>query len=451
MEFDFDLFVIGGGSGGVRAARLAAEKGLRVGLAEADRMGGTCVIRGCVPKKLMLFAGDMRSVADLANGYGWSHENGTFDWKKFHQKLAAELDRLENVYQGIMDRNDVRVFKAFAQLEDGHHVALDNGLRFSAERILIAAGGRPYVPEVEGSDLVVTSNDVFHLPEIPKRIAIVGGGYIASEFAGIFAGMGAHVTQLYRGDLILRGYDAEMRQAILEAMQSRGIDMRMNEDVVRIEKGDRGKRVHLKSGDILEVDEVLYATGRVANIEGLNLESAGVEIAKGAIKVNGLSQTNVESVYAIGDITGRAALTPVAIREAVNFIKTVYEENPTQIDYTRIPTAIFTRPEFGTIGLGEEAAREAGHDIDVYQTSFTPMKNSFADQRSLSDKLHMKLIVDRQTDVVLGVHILGEGAGEMIQLVGIAVTMGATKTQFDDTIAVHPTSAEELVTMKMPR
>ena len=444
---DFDLFVIGGGSGGVRAARLAAEKGLKVGLAEADRMGGTCVIRGCVPKKLMLFASDFSGLAAKAQGFGWAYEKATHNWELFTDKLHKELDRLEGIYTRNLERAGMRIFAAFAQIDDANHITLDNGLRFSAERILIATGGSPFVPEFEGNEHVLTSNDVFHLTALPKRLAIIGGGYIASEFTGIFHGLGVDVTQIYRGDMILRGYDQEMREIIVDEMKTRGITMLMNKDVERVTSHEKAKTLHFTDGTTADFDAVLYATGRNANIEGIGLENAGIETVKGVIKVDKFSRTNVPSIFAIGDVTGRATLTPVAIREAVNFIKTEYENTPTALDYDLIPTAVFTRPEFGTIGLSEEMARQKT-DIDVYFTKFTPMRESFSGS---SEKMAMKIIVDKTNDKVLGVHILGDGAGEMIQLVGIAVTMGATKAQFDQTIAVHPTAAEEMVTMKAPR
>ncbi len=448
MEYDFDLFVIGGGSGGVRAARLAAEKGLRVGMAEGDRMGGTCVIRGCVPKKLMLFASEFGAMVKRAEGFGWSHKEGAFGWKGFQEKLSQELDRLEGVYTGIMERNKVRLFEDYAAIDGAHHVTLDSGLRFSAERILIATGGRPFVPEFEGRDLVLTSDDVFHLDSLPKRLAVVGGGYVASEFAGIFKGMGVDVTQIYRGDMILRGYDMEVREAIVAHMRDRGMNVLLDTDVAKVEASGAAKVLTLSSGETLKVDEVLYATGRVANYDELGLDEVGVAVERGAIKVDEFSQTSVPSIYAIGDVTGRAALTPVAIREAVNFIKTVYEDTPTSINYDLIPTAIFTRPEFGTVGLSEEKAIEQGFDVDIFATSFTPMSASFA---GVSEKMMMKLVVNKADDKVLGVHILGEGAGEMIQLIAVAVTMGAKKADLDATIAVHPTASEELVTMKTPR
>ncbi len=448
MSYDFDLFVIGGGSGGVRAARLAAQKGLRVAMAEGDRMGGTCVIRGCVPKKLMLFASDFSEILRISKGYGWTTSSAEFNWTEFHEKLTAELNRLEGVYTGIMDKNNVRLFHAYATLEDAHHITLDNGLRFSTERILIATGGRPYVPEFEGSELTITSDDVFNLEKLPQSILVYGGGYIACEFAGIFNQMGVEVTQVYRGDLVLRGYDAEARTILADEMTRRGIALHHNCNITKIEVNGSKKRVTLSNHIVHEVDEVLAATGRVANIEDIGLENAGVNVKDGYIEVDDFSQTSVENIYAIGDVTGRAALTPVAIREAVNFINTVYDEKPSKIDYSIIPTAIFTRPEFGTIGLSEDAAREAGYEIDVYATKFRPMMVAFSQDE---DVMYMKIIVDKATDRVLGVHILGVGAGEMIQLVGIAVTMGATKAQFDATIAVHPTAAEELVTLKTPR
>lgn len=453
MDFDFDLFVIGGGSGGVRAARLAAQKGLKVALAEGDRMGGTCVIRGCVPKKLMLFASDFSDIFDHARGFGWDVPQTRFDWPKFHEKLQAELERLEGVYENIMESNGVRRFKAWASIDGEHHVVLDNGLRFSADRILIATGGRPSLPDFEGNEHAIVSDDVFNLKEVPKKLVILGGGYIANEFAGIFNGMGADVTLIYRKDLILRGYDQEMRQLISDHMISNGIDIRYRDNISKIEVGGAQKIVHLTSGQSITCDIVLAATGRRPNLEGLELDRVGVEFDQNGIKVDEYSRTSVPSIFAIGDVTGRAALTPVAIREAVNFIATEYDNNPSSINYDLIPTAIFTRPEFGTIGLSEEAAREKGYDVKIYFTKFRTMLATFAkrEDETAFEPTAYKIVVDAATDKVLGVHILGYGSGEFIQLVAIAVGMGATKAQFDATIAVHPTAAEELVTLKTPR
>ncbi len=448
MSYDFDLFVIGGGSGGVRAARLAGERGLKVAMAEGDRMGGTCVIRGCVPKKLMLFASDFSGAFEHGRGYGWDVAEANFNWSYFQEKLQKELSRLEGIYENLMHNNNVRLFHAYATLEDAHHIILDNGTRFSAERILIATGGRPVVPEFDGNEHVLVSDDVFHMRERPEHLVVLGGGYIANEFANIFQGLGSKVTLIYRGEMILRGYDREICERIAEDMQARGIDIRFESNIASVEIEGEKKRVTLENGETILADEVLAATGRTPNLEELDLETAGVEFDEKGIKVNALSQTNIPNIYAIGDVTGRAALTPVAIREAVNFIETVYEGKPSSVNYDLIPTAVFTRPEFGTIGLSEDEARARGLDILVYFTDFRSMLSAFAEQ---NDRNVFKVVVDAKSDQVLGVHILGFGAAEMIQLVAIAVSMGATKAQLDATIAVHPTAAEELVTLKTPR
>ncbi|MGR3758607.1 glutathione-disulfide reductase [Roseobacteraceae bacterium NS-SX3] len=447
MSFDYDLFVIGGGSGGVRAARVAAQGGVKVALAEEDRYGGTCVIRGCVPKKLMVFASEYAGMVEDARAYGWSIEPGGFDWGTFKGKLHAELDRLEGVYRNILKNNGVETFDQRAKLADAHTVELADGTRKSAKHILIATGGRPWVPEFPGSELAVTSDDMFLLDELPESLLIVGGGYIASEFAGIMNGLGVKTTQFYRGEQILRGFDREARDLISSEMAEAGIDVRLNTDVAEMrEDGGKVRVIDTEGGEHL-FEKVMYATGRDPNADGLGLEALGIERGRGGeIKVDEYSQTSVPSVYAIGDVTDRVALTPVAIREGMAFVETVFNGNPTSPDHELIPTAIFTQPEFGTIGLSEEDAAER-EEIEVYTTSFKPMQQSFAGR---AQKVLMKLIVSKATRKVLGCHIVAPGAGEMIQLAGIAVKMGAAKEDFDRTMAVHPTMSEELVTMKTP-
>jgi glutathione reductase (NADPH) len=447
MSFDYDLFVIGGGSGGVRAARVAAQGGARVALAEEDRYGGTCVIRGCVPKKLMVFASEYRGAMADAQAYGWTVHAGGFDWATFRDKLHAELDRLEGVYRGILKNNGVETYDSRARLVDPHTVELADGTQRSAKHILIATGGRPVKPDLPGAEHAITSNDIFHLERLPKSILIIGGGYIACEFACILNGLGVRVTQFYRGAQILRGFDEEARGLVSDEMIASGITLHLGTNIETMEQVDGGYRVTGTNGSEAVFEEVMFATGRAPNTENLGLEAAGVAVGrKGEIVVDRYSQTGVPSVYAIGDVTDRVNLTPVAIREGMAFVETVFNGNPTPVDHDLIPTAIFTQPEMGTVGLSEEAAREQ-EPIEVYATSFRPMQSAFAGR---PDRVLMKLIVSQATRKVLGCHIVAPGAGEMIQLAGIAVKMGATKEEFDRTVAVHPTMSEELVTMKTP-
>lgn len=447
MAFDFDLFVIGGGSGGVRAGRVASQNGAKVGLAEEFRMGGTCVIRGCVPKKLMVFASHFGEAAKDAREYGWDMQAGTFQWATFRSKMHAELDRLEGVYRRILKTNDVEVFDSRATVKDAHTVLLADGREITTKHILIATGGHPVKPDVPGAEYALTSNEIFLLDAMPKRILIIGGGYIASEFAGILNGLGVQVTQLYRGAQILRGFDNEARDLIAEGMREKGVDLRVNSDLVKIEKTANGLEVELTDGSFEMFDQVLFATGRRPNTDGLGLAGVGVGLkANGAIEVDDYSQSAVPSIFAVGDVTNRVNLTPVAIREGMAFVETVFKGNPTPVDHDLIPSAVFTQPEFGTVGLSEEDAA-AQEQIEVYATTFKPMNHAFAGREN---KVLMKLVVSKATRKVLGCHIVADGAGEMIQMVGIAVKMGATKEDFDRTVAVHPTMAEELVTMKEP-
>jgi glutathione reductase (NADPH) len=446
-DFDYDLFVIGGGSGGVRAARVAAATGAKVALAEEYRMGGTCVIRGCVPKKLMVFASEYRDMFADARAYGWDVDDGAFDWSRFRIKLHEELDRLEGVYRRILDGSGVEIFDSRAALADTHTVKLADGSTKSAKHILVATGGRPQLPEIKGAELGITSNDIFLLDALPKSILIVGGGYIACEFACILHGLGVAVTQFYRGAQILRGFDDEARGLVSEEMQQRGIDLHLGTNVLELEKRDGGIWVKATNGTETTFDHVMFATGRAPNTNGMGLAKAGVDLGRqGQIVVDDFSQTNVASIYAIGDVTNRVQLTPVAIREAMAFVETVFHGNPTKVDHSLIPSAIFTQPEMGTVGLSEEAARDI-EPVEIYCTSFKPMQQAFAGR---SDRVLMKLVVSKATRTVLGCHIVSPHAGEMIQLAGIAIKMGATKEDFDRTVAVHPTISEELVTMREP-
>ncbi len=448
MAFDYDLFVIGGGSGGVRAARIAAaEGGAKVGLAEESRMGGTCVIRGCVPKKLMVFASGSPGAVEQARAYGWDAKIGAFDWPRFRVALEAELDRLEAAYRGTLKNAGVTVHDARAVLEDAHSVRLSTGETFTAKHILIATGGWPFVPDIPGRDLAITSNEIFHLDTLPKRALVVGGGFIASEFACILNGLGVKVSQYYRGAQILRGFDDEARGHVANAMQAAGVAIHCGTDVMRLEKSAGGIRAVATDGSESEFDLVLYATGRNPNSSGLGLEALGVAIGrKGEIKVDGYSQTAVPSIYAVGDVTERINLTPVAIREGHAFADTVFRGVPVQADHALVPSAVFTQPELGTIGMSEEAAKDAG-PVEIYTAAFRPMRSLFAGSQ---DRVLFKLVVCATTRKVLGCHIVGPEAGEMIQLAAIAIKMGATKEDFDRTVAVHPTMSEELVTMRKP-
>jgi glutathione reductase (NADPH) len=448
MSFDYDLFVIGGGSGGVRAARVAAgETGAKVALAEEDRYGGTCVIRGCVPKKLMVYASEFPETIAAGRAYGWDMHDADFDWSVFRTRLHAELDRLEGIYRNLLNGSGVIMYDQRAKLADPHTVELADGTRITARHILLATGGRPVLPQVDGIEHAITSNEMFLLDELPKSILIVGGGYIACEFAGIMNGLGVKTTQMLRSDQILRGFDDETRGFVADAMRGRGVDLRTNVNAVRIEKTDAGLSVTDTNGDTHLVDQVMYATGRRPNSDYLGLESLGVEMGdRGQVIVDDYSQTAVPSIFAVGDITDRANLTPVAIREGMAFVETVFKSNPTKPDHDLIPTAIFTQPEMGTVGLSEQDAAALG-PIDVYTTSFKPMRQAFAGEQ---EKVFMKLVVCQTTQRVLGCHIVAHAAGEMIQLAGIAIKMGATKADFDRTVAVHPTMSEELVTLRNP-
>ena len=447
-DFDFDLFVIGGGSGGVRAARIAAaEGGARVGLAEESRMGGTCVIRGCVPKKLMVYAGSFPAQIADARAYGWDVQAGGFDWTRFRSQLEAELTRLEGAYRNTLAGAGVQVFDARAAVTGAHQVQLADGRRISAKHILIAAGGRPFVPDIPGADLAVTSNEMFHLPALPARALVVGGGYIACEFASLLAGLGVAVTLAYRGPQILRGFDDDLRSALADGLRARGIDLRLNTDITALARQDGGICAQLAAGGTVDTDLVLYATGRIPNAAGLGLQALGVQFGpKGQILVDAYSQTAVPSIFAVGDVTDRINLTPVAIREGHAFADTVFRGIPTKADHDLVASAVFTTPELASVGLTEAAAAVQTR-VDIYSASFRPMKTLFAGRQ---DRMIMKLVVDAASQRVLGCHILGEGAAEMIQLAAIAVKMGATKADFDRTVAVHPTAAEELVTMRKP-
>jgi glutathione reductase (NADPH) len=452
--YDYDLFVIGAGSGGVRAARLTALGGKRVAVAEEHRVGGTCVIRGCVPKKFMVMASDFAHSFEIAEGYGWTID-ASFDWPKFIETKDVEIARLSGIYVANLGKAGVELIHGRAVLKDAHTVVIagkgeDGGdLTVTAERILIATGGRPWMPDdLPGIEHAISSEEAFHLAELPKRILIAGGGYIAVEFAGIFAGLGVETTLIYRGPNILRGFDDDVRAHLAAELDKRGIKVILGCQHKEIRKADGGLLNVLENGMELETDVVMFATGRVPHVKGLGLEAAGVELDDdGAIKVDELSKTTAANIWAIGDVTDRMNLTPVAIREAVAFHETVYRDNPQAFDYEAVATAVFSQPPVGVVGLSENEARRAFEGaVDVYVTRFRPMKYAFtgSDERML-----MKLVVHAGTDRVVGVHIVGPEAPEMIQLAAIAVKAGLTKAQWDATCAVHPTMAEELVTLKV--
>jgi len=449
-DLDVDLFVIGGGSGGVRAARIAAGYGASVLVAEEYRMGGTCVIRGCVPKKLMVYASHVRHELDDAAGFGWTIPSATFDWSTLIANKDREIARLEAAYTFNVERAGARIVKTRAVFEDAHTLRLSTGETVRAKYILIATGGAPNHGEaIPGIENVISSNEVFHLKTFPKRIVIQGGGYIALEFACIFAGLGADVTVIYRGENILRGFDDDVRKHVRSEMEKSGITMLTGCIVTKVDKHNDVFTAHLSNGSSIAADQVMFAIGRHPNVKGLGLEKAGVALnpVNGGIAVDGFSQTSVPHIYAVGDVTHRINLTPVAIREGHAFADTVFGNRPTRVDHADIPTAVFTQPEVGTVGLNEAEARAQYTHVDIYKTDFRSLKSTLSGSES---RIMMKLIVDASTDRILGCHIVGPEAGELIQIVGIAVKMKATKADFDATIAVHPTAAEELVTLRTP-
>ncbi len=443
-----DLFVIGAGSGGVRAARIAAGYGARVMIAEEYRVGGTCVIRGCVPKKLLVYASRFSDEFEDAAGYGWSVEEPTFDWTKLIANKDREIARLEAAYIATLERAKVELIGSRAVLEDAHTVrVVATGERVRAGSILIATGAAPHLgADIAGLEHVISSNEAFHLDRLPKHILIQGGGYIAVEFAGIFHGLGSQVTLVYRGDNILRGFDDDVREHLRSEMERRGITIVTRQTVDAVEKVEHGFCVELSDRTSFVVDRIMFATGRRPNIAGLGLEAVGVEIAKtGGIAVDELSRSSVPSIYAVGDVTNRINLTPVAIREGHAFADTVFGGSPVAVDHSNVPTAVFSEPEVGVIGLTETVARQRLAKVDIYKTTFRPMKMTLAGRDT---RAFFKLVVDGETQRVVGCHIVGPDAGEMIQLVGIAVKMKATKADFDAVMAVHPTASEELVTMR---
>lgn len=447
-DFDYDLFVIGAGSGGVRAARIASGHGARVAIAEEYRVGGTCVIRGCVPKKILVYASRFSDEFNDAEGFGWKLPERKFDWPALIASKDKEISRLEAAYRTTLEKTKVEMFPERAICLSPNEVRLAaSGRTISAKVILIATGGHPNVDrKLPGIEHVITSNDVFHLKEQPRRIVIAGGGYIATEFASIFRGLGSDVTLIYRGEQILRGFDDDLRSGLCEAFAARGIRVINDKVFTGIEKTPSGLVGTITGGEKLEADQILFAIGRTPNSRGIGLEALGVQLdAMGAVVVDNHSQTAVPSIYAVGDVTNRVNLTPVAIREGHSFADSVFGGKPMQVDYTSIPTAVFTTPEIGTVGFSEREARMQYGNVDIYKGRFRPMKAILGgrDERTL-----VKLVVESATDRVVGVHMLGADAAEIVQMAAVAVRMGATKSDFDKTVALHPSAAEELVTLR---
>ncbi|QGP78372.1 glutathione-disulfide reductase [Sphingobium sp. CAP-1] len=446
-EFDFDLFVIGAGSGGVRASRVAAAHGAKVAVAEEYRVGGTCVIRGCVPKKLLIYGAHFAEDLKDARRFGWDVPECGFEWTTLRDNVLAEVDRLEGLYGNTLDSHKVEVIRERATITGPHGVKLASGREVTAKVILVATGAWPVVPELEGAQHGITSNEVFHLEECPKRIVIVGGGYIANEFAGIFHQLGSHVTMVNRGSDLLRGYDAQIRDRLLQISMTKGINFRFNAKMERIEKKEDGTLcVHFKEGDPVAADVVLFATGRRPLTDGLGLETAGVDLNdKGAIRVDDYSQTSCASIYAVGDVTDRLQLTPVAIREGHAFADTVFGGSRRKVDYGCVPSAVFSHPPLAGVGLTEAEAKNKLGTVKVYTSDFRPMKNVLAGR---NERALYKMVVDATTDKVVGLHMIGPDAPEILQAAAIAVKAGLTKQDFDDTVALHPSMAEELVLLK---
>ncbi|WP_339487615.1 glutathione-disulfide reductase [Pseudomonas sp. RL_5y_Pfl2_70] len=449
MAYDFDLYVIGAGSGGVRAARFAAGFGAKVAVAESRYLGGTCVNVGCVPKKLLVYGAHFAEDFEQSSGFGWSLGEADFDWATLIANKDREINRLNGIYRNLLVNSGVTLHEAHAKIVGPHEVEV-NGERYTAKNILIATGGWPQIPEIPGHEHAISSNQAFFLKELPKRVLVVGGGYIAVEFAGIFHGLGANTTLLYRGDLFLRGFDGSVRNHLKEELTKRGLDLQFNADIARIDKQPDGSlKATLKDGRVLEADCVFYATGRRPMLDNLGLENTDVQLDdKGFIKVDEEYQTTEPSILALGDVIGRVQLTPVALAEGMAVARRLFKpEQYRPVDYKMIPTAVFSLPNIGTVGLTEEEAREAGHEVVIYESRFSPMKLTLTD---CQERTLMKLVVDGKTDKVLGCHMVGPDAGEIVQGLAIALKAGATKRDFDDTIGVHPTAAEEFVTMRTP-
>ncbi|MCQ4258813.1 glutathione-disulfide reductase [Stutzerimonas stutzeri] len=449
MAYDFDLFVIGAGSGGVRAARFAAGFGARVAVAESRYLGGTCVNVGCVPKKLLVYGAHYSDDIDQAQGYGWTIDGATFDWKTLIANKDREIQRLNGIYKNLLTDSGVTLLQAHARLVDAHTVEVE-GQHYTAEHILIATGGWPFVPDIPGREHAITSNEAFYLDELPRRVLVVGGGYIAVEFASIFHGCGSETRLLYRGDLFLRGFDGSLRDHLKDELIKKDVDLQFNADITRIDKQPDGTLLAtLKDGRTLEADCILYATGRRPMLDGLGMENLDVTLdERGFIAVDEQFRTTTPSILAIGDVIGRVQLTPVALAEGMAVARQLFKpEEYRPVDYNTIATAVFSLPNMATVGLTEEEARAKGHKVVLFESRFRPMKLTMTNslERSL-----MKLVVDADTDKVLGCHMAGPEAGEIIQGLAVALKAGATKRIFDDTLGIHPTAAEEFVTMRTP-
>jgi glutathione reductase (NADPH) len=446
--YDYDLFVIGGGSGGVRAGRIAATHGARVAVAEEYRYGGTCVIRGCIPKKLFVYAAHFREDFEDAAAYGWDFPGEpSFDWNRLIANKDKEIERLSGLYRKALTSAGADVFEGRARLTDPHSIDL-GGRRFTAGAILIATGGRPQRPSHPGAELGISSNEAFHLKSLPKRVLVVGGGYIAVEFAGIFKGLGSNTILAYRGEQILRGFDMDLRHFLAAELGKKGIELRLGANIKSLAREGPAIAAEFSDGKRDLVDQVLYATGRIPNTEGLGLETAGVTLdAQGAVVVDQDSRSSVAHIFAVGDVTNRINLTPVAIREGHAFADTVFGKKPWRMNHETVPSAVFSQPPVGTVGLSEEVARGRHGALDIYKTSFRPLKHTLTGRE---ERTLIKLVVDRASQRVLGAHMVGADAPEIIQAIAIAVKMGATKTQFDATVALHPTAAEEFVTLRTP-
>ena len=442
---DFDLLVIGAGSGGVRASRIAAGHGARVAVAEEYRVGGTCVIRGCVPKKLLVYGSHFAEDLEDARRFGWQIEGKTFDWAVLRDNVAAEVDRLNELYQNTLDNNKVTTLLGHARIIDAHTVEVE-GQRHTAGTILIASGARPFTPDIPGAEHGITSNDVFHLPTLPRRMVIAGAGYIATEFAGVFHELGVDVTLINRSETILRGWEPALSDRLLQISMAKGLNFKLNCRLERVEKTEAGLVLHFADGKTMETDVVLWALGRVPNVEGLGLEDVGVALnEKGAIAVDADNRTNVPTVFAVGDVTDRVQLTPVAIREGHSFADRQFGEKNWHVDYNAIPSAVFSNPPLGSVGMTEAQARNAYGQVKIYTSDFRPMKNVLAGR---NERALYKLVVDAASDRVVGAHMIGPDAPEILQAVAIAVKAGLTKAQFDETMALHPTMSEELVLMR---
>lgn len=445
VSYDYELFTIGAGSGGVRASRMASSSGVQVAVAEERYLGGTCVNVGCIPKKLLVYASHYSEEFQDCTGFGWAISEKKFDWRRLIANKDKEISRLNDVYERLLVESGVEIINGHAVIEDAHKVRVGDK-SYTSRYILLATGGWPFIPDIPGREYAITSNEAFYLDRLPKRIIVVGGGYISVEFAGIFKGLGVEVTQVYRGPLFLRGFDKDVRRFLANQMSEKGIDLRFNTEITSIKKVTNGVRAKFEDGSTLTADCIMYATGRRPLSNGIGLEDVGVELAdNGAVKVDDYFQTSVPNIYAIGDVIDRIALTPVAIAEGMALVKTLFSGVPTKLDYTSVPSAVFSQPSIANVGLTEEQARDYCGSIDIYKSEFRGLKNTLSGN---GEQTLMKLIVDKTSDRVVGAHMVGPDAGEIIQGIAIAIKCGATKAQFDATIGIHPSAAEELVTMR---